>query len=410
MLSRSEKRSVAIVGGGPAGLRAAEVARQQGAKVVVYDAKASVGRKFLVAGKSGLNLTQACDFESLLGAYAGTDLAEGNWKTILQDFDNEAIRSWAAELDVETFAASSGKVFPITKKAAPLLRRWVLRLRAAGVVFSMNHRLIDFQSSGTGVAVHFSEKDGAVSVSRFDAVVLAFGGASWPQTGSDGEWRSLFEAKQIEVKQLVADNCGWRCAWDPETLDAAEGHPLHNLKVRVGRVELLGELMVTRYGFEGTPVYSLGRHLRRMESPFVEIDFKPTFTVERLVQKMESAKRNFFHEASLRWKLSAAAIAIIRQFYGEFDSAVRLAEIVKNCRIPLIGPRPISEAISTAGGVAWSELNECLMLKRHPGVFCAGEMIDWEAPTGGYLLQGCFATGTRAGRSAGTFRPLANGM
>jgi predicted flavoprotein YhiN len=170
--------------------------------------------------------------------------------------------------------------------------------------------------------------------------------------------------------------------------------------VRVGEELHVGELMITRYGFEGTPIYALARTLRGMDAPEIVIDFKPTFTIERLVQKMESARRDFFKEANLRWKLSKGACAIIKQLYGEFDSAQALAEVVKSCRIPLSGARPLDEVISTSGGIAWSELDENLMLKQLSNVYCAGEMIDWEAPTGGYLMQGCFATGTVAGRSA----------
>jgi predicted flavoprotein YhiN len=175
---------------------------------------------------------------------------------------------------------------------------------------------------------------------------------------------------------------------------------LHNLRVSAGDKVAFGELMLTRYGIEGTLVYQLGRELRAMASPELRIDFKPTFTVAQLVRKMESARRDFLKEAGERWKLPAAACVILGQFHGPFESAERLAEVVKDCRIPLTGPRPLAEAISTAGGVRWSELDETLMLKRLPGVYCAGEMIDWEAPTGGFLLQACFATGTRAGGAA----------
>ena len=175
---------------------------------------------------------------------------------------------------------------------------------------------------------------------------------------------------------------------------------MHNIHVRASDALQVGELIITRYGLEGAPIYALGRTLRSMAAPEIVIDFKPTFTIERLVQKMESARRDFFKEAQLRWKLSKGACAIIEQLYGEFDSAQDLAEVVKACRIPLSGARPIDEVISTAGGVAWGELDEQLMLKRLPNVYCAGEMIDWEAPTGGYLMQGCFAKGTVAGRAA----------
>jgi predicted flavoprotein YhiN len=231
-------------------------------------------------------------------------------------------------------------------------------------------------------------------------VVLALGGASWPATGSDGDWVGILQSLGIAVSRLQSANCGWEVAWTPETRGRVEGQPLHNLCVRAGETSVIGELMPVAYGIEGTLIYHLGRTLRAMASPEIRIDFKPAFTAEQLVRKMESVRRNFIAEALIRWKLPDAACAILEQFHGPFDCAEKLALAAKDCRIPLLAPRPIAEAISTAGGVCWSELDENLMLKKLPGVFCAGEMIDWEAPTGGFLLQGCFATGTRAGRAA----------
>lgn len=393
------KKSVAVVGGGPAGLRAAEVATLAGATVTLFDHKPSVGRKFLVAGKSGLNLTNAAEFEVFCAQYSGTDFPADRWRGYLSDFNNEALRAWAQDLDEPTFAASGGKVFPSSKKAAPLLRRWVLRLKDAGVRFAMNHRWIDLSRTDAGIALHFEHQGEAVA-SHFDAVVLALGGASWPRTGSDGGWYSILKEKGIELQPLQSANCGWHCDWSAETLAAAEGQPLHNLKVRAGGRSVNGELMVTRYGFEGSPIYHLGRELRLMQAPVLEIDFKPVFSLEHMLRKMESARRDFYREARQRWKLSEAACAILKQVYGEFDNAADLARATKECRISLDGPRPIDEAISSAGGVAWNALDDSLMLKELPGIFCAGEMIDWEAPTGGFLIQGCFATGTVAGRAA----------
>jgi uncharacterized flavoprotein (TIGR03862 family) len=297
---------------------------------------------------------------------------------------------------VETFASSSGKVFPTLMKAALLLTRWVARLRTLGVKFEMNHRWTGL-SPGPPLRVIFQDDP---TGHAHDAVVLAMGGASWPETGSDGGWVAILQSLGVAVRPLHAANCGWECAWTPETRARVEGQPLHNLQVRAGDTLAVGEVMPTRYGFQGTPVYELGRTLRGMDAPEIRIDFKPTFTVAQLVRKRESARRNFLQEARERWKLPDAACAILDQFHGPFDSAEKLALAAKDCRIPLLAPRPIAEAISTAGGVCWSELDENLMLKKLPGVFCAGEMIDWEAPTGGFLLQGCFATGTRAGRAA----------
>jgi uncharacterized flavoprotein (TIGR03862 family) len=367
--------------------------------VTVYDHKPSVGRKFLVAGKSGLNLTNAADFEDFLLQYFGTDFPAERWREYLKRFNNDALRDWATSLDETTFVASGGKVFPESKKAAPLLRRWILRLKGAGIHFEMNHRWIDLKQQDGGIGLVFDHR-GAEQTATYDAVVLALGGASWPQTGSDGGWCSILLKHDIGLQPLQSANCGWHCHWEAETLAIAEGQPLHNLKVSAGGKTMTGELMVTHYGFEGSPIYHLGQELRSMGSPALVIDFKPMFSEEHMVGKMESARRNFYKEAQQRWKLSATACAILKQLYGEFDNAVELAKTAKNCRIPLTEPRPIEEAISSAGGVAWSSLDESLMLKKMPGVYCAGEMIDWEAPTGGFLIQGCFATGTVAGKAA----------
>jgi uncharacterized flavoprotein (TIGR03862 family) len=369
--------------------------------VTVYDAKRSVGRKFLVAGKSGLNLTNTAEREAFASVYSGGEMPPDFWRDCLAEFDSAALRKWALELGVETFPSSGGKVFPVMKKAAPLLRRWVARLRSDGVKFAMNHRWSGLRT-GTPLTVLF-ENDPVER--QHDAVVLALGGGSWPETGSDGGWVGILRALGIAVTPLQSANCGWEVAWTPETRARVEGQPLHNLHVRAGDATAIGELMPVRYGIEGTLIYQLGRTLRSMPSPEIRIDFKPTFTVAQLVRKMESVRRNFIAEARIRWKLPDAACAMLEQFRGPFDSAEKLAAAAKDCRIPLLAPRPIAEAISTAGGVCWGELDENLMLKKLPGVFCAGEMIDWEAPTGGFLLQGCFATGTRAGRAAANVGP-----
>ena len=391
----STLKSIAVIGGGPAGLRAAEVAASAGAAVTVYDAKRSVGRKFLVAGKSGLNLTNSAEFEAFVGRYSGQGMPMGLWRKCLADFDNVALREWAAGLGIETVATSSGKVFPTMMKAAPLLRRWVERLRGLGVEFAMNHRWLGLQY-GSPLRVLFQNRPAR----QHDAVVLAMGGGSWPETGSDGGWVGVLEKLGISVSPLRAANCGWEAAWMPETRARVEGRPLLNIHVRAGDVCVVGEVMLTRYGIEGTLMYALGKALRGMESPEICIDLKPTFSVEQLAQKMASVRRNFIWEAPKLWKLPDAACALLEQFYPPFSSAEMLARACKDCRIPLLGPRPLAEAISSAGGVCWSEVDDSLMLKKLPGVYCAGEMLDWEAPTGGFLLQGCFATGTRAGAAA----------
>ena len=384
---------LAVIGGGPAGLRAAEIAAAAGMRVTLFDAKPSVGRKFLVAGKGGLNLTHGEDAGRFETRYHGPDQPAGIWRELLADFDSTAMREWAAGLGVETFQSTSGRVYPKAMKAAPLLRRWIARLKSHGVRFEMNHRWSGL-APGSPLRLEFS--NGAAFAA--DAVIFALGGGSWPQTGSDGGWLRVFESLGVACDPLVAANCGWEHAWPPELLSAAEGKPLKNLVVSAGTCTVAGELLVTSYGIEGGAIYQLGAALRAMTEPAIAIDFKPTFTHAQLIAKMESVRRDFLKEARIRWRLGGAAAAILGR--KSWHDCASLAREVKHCVIPLTGPRPIEEAISTAGGVCWSELEHNLMLTRFPGVFVAGEMINWEAPTGGYLMQGCFATGTRAGRAA----------
>ena len=384
---------IAVVGGGPAGLRAAEVAALAGVHVTLFDAMPSVGRKFLVAGVGGLNLTHSEKLEPFASRYSGRGQPAGWWAEALSEFGAADMRQWAANLGIETFQAGSGRVYPQGMKAAPLLRRWVQRLRALGVRFEMNRRWTALVA-GSPIHLGFSNNTSVAA----DAVILALGGASWPQTGSDGSWLRILASHDIDCQPLVAANCGWECAWPAGFLSIAEGQPLKNLHVRAGEALAVGELLITRYGLEGGAIYQLGAALRAMPQPAVTIDFKPAHSHAQLVAKMQSVRRDFLAEARIRWKLSAAAHAILaRQPWHDADTLAREA---KHCVIALSGPRPIAEAISSAGGVCWSELDSHLMLKKLPGVFVAGEMIDWEAPTGGYLLQGCFATATRAARGA----------
>jgi uncharacterized flavoprotein (TIGR03862 family) len=384
---------LAVIGGGPAGLRAAEVAAAAGVRVTLFDAQLSAGRKFLVAGKGGLNLTNNEAPERLVTRYTGPAQPAGIWRGLLADFDADALRAWAAGLGVETFQSSGGRIYPLELKAAPLLRRWIGRLRDLGVRFEMNHRWTSLVP-GTPHRLAFGN---GTSVTA-DAVVFALGGASWPQTGSDGAWMRHFETLGIACHPLAPANCGWNHPWPPEVLAAAEGQPLKNIQVRAGDATATGELLITRHGFEGGAIYQLGPALRGMREPAIAIDFKPTFSHARLVAKMESVRRGFLAESKVRWRLSDAAFAILAR--NSWHDAAALASEVKHCVIPLDGPRPIGEAISSAGGVCWSGLDATLMVTHYPGIFVAGEMIDWEAPTGGFLMQGCFATGSRVGRSA----------
>lgn len=391
-------RQIAIIGGGPAGLRAAEVAAENGAAVTLFEAKRSVGRKFLVAGRGGLNLTKAEPLERFLTHYSGPHLPRERWNEWIAAFDPTASREWAAGLGIETFAASTGRVYPTEMKAAPLLRRWVQRLHAGGVKFCHQHRWIGIRSAQR-VELEFLTPNGIQEFAA-DSVVLALGGGSWPQTGSDGGWFSVLEKSGIELAPLQPANCGWEVAWPEELLKRVEGQPVKNLAASVGEVSAIGELMVTRYGLEGGAIYQLGAALRAQAEPGLTIDLKPGVSIESLIRKLGPLKRNFLGESRARWRLSEAAFALLETYAPTPESAQVLAEAVKSLRVPLLRPRPMAEAISSAGGVGWSEVNEDLMLKKLPGVFCAGEMLDWEAPTGGYLMQGCFATGTRAGINA----------
>jgi uncharacterized flavoprotein (TIGR03862 family) len=384
-------KNISIIGGGPAGLRAAEVCAAAGIRVELFDSKRSVGRKFLVAGKGGLNLTNAEPSESFATRYSGGP--DHFWQRLLEIFDAPALRQWAADLGCETFETKSGRVYLKDLKAAALLRRWVARLRESGVVFHMNHRLVEIHP-GPPLELVFENKTRVTA----DAVILALGGASWPETGSDGHWMPMLENLGLATTPLAPANCGWEHDWTPEILAAAEGQPLKNIRVTAGEKSLVGELILTRHGLEGGPLYALGPALRAMDQPSITIDLKPAHTVEQLVAKMESVRRNFAAEALQRWKLGPAAHALLAR--REWTEAASLAHEAKNCRIPLKGARPIAEAISTAGGLRWDELDDNLMVKKIPGLFVTGEMIDWEAPTGGYLLQACFATATRAANSA----------
>ena len=392
----SEKYDVLVVGGGPAGLRAAEVTAAAGLRTVLADHKPSVGRKFLVAGRGGLNLTQSEPVENCPARYGNP--AE-RWQSLLADFSPGDLRAWAEALGIETFIGTSGRIFPLTKQAAPLLRRWIERLRKQGVSFRPRHGLAGFSAKSGAWEVEFTTPQGPVLL-RTRAVILALGGASWPQTGSDGGWISLFTKAGIRVTPLAPANCGYEVDWPPEFLAQAEGLPLKNVVVRAGDESVAGELLITKYGLEGGALYQMGRALRTMTLPVIEIDLKPAFTVEQLAAKIRHAQgTHLLDQATRAWRLSRVAVALL-QLRAPFASVGELAALAKAYPVALRGPRPIEEAISTAGGVSWEEFDDSLMLKRYPGIFCAGEMIDWDAPTGGYLIQGCFSTATRAARGA----------
>jgi uncharacterized flavoprotein (TIGR03862 family) len=368
-------------------MRAAEVASAQGAPTILCDAQTSFGRKFLIAGRGGLNLTHSEPVENFPERY---DDDEERWRDLLGEFGPSELQNWAHSLGIETHVGSSGRVFPVGQKAAALLRAWIERLRTNGVEFRLGARFTGLEKTRDGWLVRL--ESGELNTR---AVVLALGGASWPETGSDGQWPGILAPLGIKIAPWQPANCGWEVDWPKSFLEQAEGKPLKNLTVRAGDESVSGELLVTKYGLEGGAIYRLGRILRGMKEPALTIDFKPQLTVD-LLRERATQGADWFR----LWKLHPVAIALLESAGApvDLDQAI---ERVKNFTLRLRGPRPIAEAISSAGGVSWDELDEGLMLRTAPGVFVAGEMIDWEAPTGGYLLQGCFATGTRAGcRSA----------
>lgn len=379
-------------------MRAAEVACAAGASVVLCDSQPSFGRKLLVAGRGGLNLTHSEPVENFPQRYGSE--AE-RWRDLLAAFSPDDLRVWAAELGTPTFVGSSGRVFPEAKKAAGLLRAWVQRLRDSGVEFRVGMRLAAMRRKGEKWCCHFESDAGRVDI-RGRAVVLALGGASWPETGSDGTWPELLVRHGVTISGWQPANCGWNIDWSAALLERAEGLPLKNLTVTAGGESVSGELLITRYGLEGGAIYRLGRVLRAMAAPQIVLDLKPQLTIDAVRDRL--ATMTSPNDAAKLCKLSPAAAALLdASLPHDCNDPQRLAERVKHLPLRLVSPRPIAEAISSAGGVAWRELDDSLMIRRMPGVFVAGEMIDWEAPTGGYLLQGCFSTGTRAGDRAAKF-------
>ena len=397
---------LAIIGGGPAGLIAAEVARAAGLEVDLFEAKGSVGRKFLIAGKGGLNLTHAeprPGFDARYGARAGQI---GQW---LNDFDADALRDWARGLGVDTFVGSSDRVFPIDRKAAPLLRGWVRRLREAGVRFHVQQRWTGWDDDG---ALCFDTPDGERR-HRAAATVLALGGGSWPELGSDGAWVPWLTERGIDVAPLQPSNCGFDIDWTEHFSTRHAGAPLKPLIAHwrdAAGVEhaLQGECVVTATGIEGSLIYALSAHLRDAisadGSTLLHLDLAPGRTLERLTQELSrprgsrSLSEHLRRQAGLDGVKSALLYEVLTR--EQMNDPTVLAATIKRLPLTLRRPRPIAEAISSAGGVRLEALDDQLMLNARPGVFCAGEMLDWEAPTGGYLLTASFASGLRAGRGA----------
>ena len=386
---------VLVIGGGPAGLMAAETLSKAGFAVAVCDAMPSVGRKFLLAGKGGLNLTHSEPMEQFVGRYSHPRAAA--W---LQALGPREIREWATGLGVDTFVGTSGRVFPSEMKAAPLLRAWLRRLRAGGVDIRQRWRWEGWTEAG---ALRFSTPEGEQLCSP-RAVVLALGGGSWPGLGSNGAWVPWLRGRGLSVPSLQPSNCGFEVAWSPVIRERFAGQPLKSIEI-LGR---RGDCVVSQYGLEGSLLYANSPVWREQiaRSGFAEIqlDLLPDVTLTRLTEKLNrprGSKSTAKHLA--RAGLEGVKAALLREVLAALSDAQKVAFTAKHLPLRLLAPRPLEEAISSAGGVAFEELDETLMISRLPGVFCCGEMIDWEAPTGGYLLTACLASGLVAGRGAAQF-------
>ncbi|MFA6053268.1 MAG: TIGR03862 family flavoprotein [Methylobacter sp.] len=393
------------MGGGPAGLMAAEVLIQAGLKVDLYDAMPSVGRKFLMAGKGGMNITHSEAFDKFLPRYG----SRRNYiKPMLDAFGPEALRTWVQNLGIETFTGSSGRVFPVDMKAAPLLRAWLHRLRAAGVNFHMRHQWTGWTGDANG-ALRFVTPEGEKEILA-DAVVLAMGGGSWARLGSTGAWVGLLAQRGVLVEPLQPSNCGFDVGWSEHFSSRFAGQPLKSVAVTFtdsegAKIQQQGEFVVTADGVEGGLIYALSALLREQiaatGSAVIYLDLAPDrdmrFLLDRISQ--QRGKDSMANHLRKRVGIDGVKAGLLREVLlkSDFDNPFRLCEAIKSLPIRLIAARPIDEAISSAGGVAFEALDERLMIRSMPGVFCAGEMLDWEAPTGGYLLTACFASGHAAG-------------
>lgn len=396
---------VAIIGGGPAGLMAAEVLSNAGVQVDVYDAMPSVGRKLLMAGRSGLNLTHAEDYAQFVTRYGNR---QAELQAMLDDFTPEALRVWVQGLGIETFVGSSGRVFPTEMKAAPMLRAWLLRLKAAGVVFHLRHYWLGWAEFGS--TLRFATPNGEVQQSA-DAVLLALGGGSWAKLGSDGKWLNTLQQAGVDVAALRPSNCGFTVNWSEHFRSRYAGQPVKNVSISLSDVnaqhwQQQGEFVISGYGVEGSLIYTLSAPIRDLieqgKPAIIYLDLAPDKSLQKLTTELARPRNKNSLSNHLRKRLNIDGVktALLHEFVNKqnLNDPAQLVAAIKALPLPLIAPRPIDEAISTAGGVMFETLNKQLMLQARPGVFCAGEMLDWEAPTGGYLLTACFASGRAAAK------------
>ncbi|WP_423204356.1 TIGR03862 family flavoprotein [Pseudomonas kribbensis] len=391
---------VAIIGGGPAGLMAAEVLSQAGVRVDLYDGMPSVGRKFLLAGVGGMNITHSEAWPAFLSRYAER---APNIAPLLRAFDADALCRWIHELGIETFIGSSGRVFPTDMKAAPLLRAWLKRLRDSGVVIHTRHRWLGWDENG---ALRIDSPEGEKTLSP-DATLLALGGGSWSRLGSDGAWMLPLEQRGVGLAPLQPSNCGFEVqAWSEVMVSKFAGAPLKNIAIGLNDdAPRLGECVITATGIEGSLIYALSAPIREAinvhGAATVHIDLLPGRPVDKLQAALSKPRgsRSMAKHLHSQVGIDGVKAALLRELTdaATFADPALLARAIKALPLTLVKTRPLDEAISSAGGVTFEAMDERMMLKALPGVFCAGEMLDWEAPTGGYLLTGCFASGRAAG-------------
>lgn len=402
-MSDSNTLRVAIIGAGPAGLMAAETLSLAGIQVDIYDAMPSVGRKFLLAGIGGLNLTHSEPYDTFCSRYGDR---QAQLRPILDRLPPSALRSWASGLGIETFVGSSGRVFPLGMKAAPLLRAWLHRLRSSGVRLHVRHRWLGWNSDG---GLRLNNTGGEISI-KPEATILALGGASWPKLGSDGAWVPLLQGAGVDVTPLQSANCGFDVMWSEHLRSQFAGAPVKSVALTFTDVQGVtgrrqGEMIIGSHGLEGSLIYAFSRQLREYinahgKATFT-LDLAPGYEAERLLAEVchPRGSRSISSHLKSRIGITGVKMALLHEVLDkeQFADAATLAAAIKALPITVHATRPIEEAISTAGGVTFGSLDEKLMLKSLPGVFVAGEMVDWEAPTGGYLLTACFASGLASG-------------
>jgi uncharacterized flavoprotein (TIGR03862 family) len=397
-MDADRENEIAVVGGGPAGLAAAERLAEAGRSVTVYERMPSVGRKLLIAGRGGLNLTHSEPLADFLARYAPVD---PRLPAAVADYPPDALRAWCEGLGETTFVGSSGRVFPQSFKASPLLRAWLARLDALGVTIRTRHRLVGLEDG----ALSFETPDGP-QVVRPRSTLLALGGASWPRLGSDGAWVPLLERNGVTVAPLKPANVGFRVAWSAHFAQRFAGEPLKRLAAHIGGASARGEAVATADGIEGGVIYALSRPIReaveRDGTAELSLDLRPDLGAGALAARLARSRPGESLSTRLRKaaSLSPAAIGLLREAHANAlpPQADALAAAIKAAPLRLVAPAPIARAISTAGGVTFAELDARFMLRARPGLFLAGEMLDWEAPTGGYLLQAAFASGRAAAK------------